>query len=93
MKIGEEFIDGGGDTFHVKRTYDYTPTLEDAKALASKGAQNGENWLIARIPRSLLAAYLKEHGVKFGDPAAEDLLARFINERDYSQFRVTEGKF
>lgn len=91
MKIRERLLYGEGTAFHVQKTYDYTSVLKQAKALASRGAAPGENTLVARIPRSLFAAYLKQHGVRWDDPAAEDLKARFLMERDYSQFRVTEG--
>lgn len=91
MRLGQRFLDGEGDTFQIHQVHDYTGVAEAAKALRSERPQTGDNRLVARIPAKAFSEYLKRHGVKHDDPAAEDLMARFLTERDYAQFRVWEG--
>lgn len=93
----EEFIDGDGDTFHVKKTFDVEPTLNSAAELRSNGATksaDGQYWHVGRLDVNVYAMWLKEAGVSWDDTkAAEEVVRKKLMNGDFSKFRVHEGKF
>jgi len=88
-----QFIDGEGDTFHVKKTFDTTPILESAAALRSADITTmGESWHIGRIDARLVSMWLKEAGVLWSDTgAAQEVLRKKLMDGDNSKFRIHGG--
>lgn len=90
-----EFIDGEGDTFHVKRTFDVAPVMDSAAALRSAGkTELGESWHVGRVDARVLSMWIKEAGLEPSDThAIEDMLKKKLLDGDFSKFRVHEGTF
>lgn len=95
MLIKEEFIDGEGDTFHVKRTFDPNPSMDGVKALRdAEVGHKGESRHIGRVPGWLLALWLKEAGVAWSDIKARDeVIKKKMMSGDYSAFRNWGGTY
>ena len=91
----EEFIDGDGDTFHIKKTFDVEPTLKSAAELRSNGATGTSDMRhIGRLDLNVYAMWLKEAGVSWDDTkAAEEVVMKKLMDGDFSKFRVHEGSF
>lgn len=90
-----QYIDGEGSTFHVKKTFDTTPTMESAAALRSAGATTmGDSWHVGRIDARLLSKWVKDAGLKMSDSqAVADLIKKKLLDGDFKNFRVHEGTF
>ena len=95
MLIKEQFIDGDGDTFHIKKTFDANPTLKNVDMLkAAEVGQTGENRHIGRVPGWLIAEWLKEAGVKWSDINARDeVIKRKMLSGDFAAFRNWQGTY
>lgn len=95
MKIGEQFIDGDGTTFHVKQTFDPNPVLDEVKALRQNGVKRfGESVHVGRIPAWLVTIWLKEAGVRWDDSTARnEIINKKLQSGDYSAFRNWEGRY
>ena len=95
MKISEQFIDGDGDTFHVKRTFDPNPTLKSVAELRSAGVGDlGESKHVGRVPGWLVSEWLKEAGVRWDDIAArDDVVRKKMLSGDFAAFRNWEGTY
>ena len=95
MKISEQFIDGEGDTFHVKRTFDPNPTLQSVADLRSVGADSmGDSKHVGRVPGWLLAEWLKEAGVRWDDIAArDDVIRKKMLSGEFSALRNWGGSY
>lgn len=95
MKINEQFINGEGSTFHVKKTYDPTPTLDRVKALKSAGVQDmGEGKHVGTVPGWLIVEWCKEAGVSYSDAnARNEIIRKKLMSGDFSALRNWEGSF
>jgi|TARA_R110000822_G_scaffold100027_2_gene225373 hypothetical protein len=91
----EEFIDGDGDTFHVKKTFDVEPTLNSAAELRSNGMTGTSEFRhIGRLDLDVYSMWLKEAGVTWDDTkAAEEVVRKKLMDGDFNKFRVYEGAF
>ena len=96
----EEFIDGDGDAFHVKRTFDIAPTLNSAAELRSNGKTGfggngiGDYRHIGRLDSRIITMWLKEAGVSWDDhEASAQVIKRKLLDGDFSKFRVHEGTY
>jgi hypothetical protein len=95
MKIGEKFIDGEGDTFHVQKTFDPNPTLESARQARDRAeGQTGEYRHVGRFPAWLIEMWCKEAGVRPDDvQARQEVMRKKIMSGEFSAFRNWEGSF
>jgi hypothetical protein len=96
VKIGEKFIDGEGSTFHVQKTFDTNPTLDQVKKIkaANPDGSFGESKHIGRVPGWMIEQWLKEAGVKFSDiPARNEVIKKKMMSGDVSKFRVWNGTY
>lgn len=95
MKTKEEFIDGEGSTFHVKRTFDPNPTLTSVAALRQANVQDfGESKHVGRVPGWLIAEWLKEAGVRWDDVAArDDVIRKKMLSGEFNAFRNWQGTY
>jgi len=94
MQIKEEFIDGEGDMFHVKRTFDPNPTLDRLQNIRERGHELGESYHVGTVPGWMLAEWLKEAGVRYDDVhARNELLKRKLQSGDFSALRNWKGNF
>lgn len=95
MQIKEEFIDGEGDTFHVKRTFDPNPSLEGVRNLRdAEVGQKGESRHIGRVPGWLIGMWLKEAGVRWDDVAARDeVIKKKMQSGEFAAFRNWSGTY
>lgn len=91
----EEFIDGDGDTFHVKKTFDVEPTLNSAAELRSNGVTGTKDFRhVGRLDLDVYSMWLKEAGVAWDDTkAAEEVVRKKLMDGDFNKFRVHEGSF
>lgn len=93
MKIGEEWIREGDKLIH-KKTHDFTPAIHRAKILRDAGKQSmGESKLVGTIPLALINEWLKEAGIKWDDPARDDIIKRKILSGDFDKLRVWQGTY
>jgi hypothetical protein len=93
-KIAERmFLDEG--KLVIQSTHDFTPVAEKAKTLNRHGMDSlGESKLVALIPDEMVNQWLKEAGVRWDDrEGVEKVLARKLNDPDFSHFRVWGGRF
>jgi len=90
----EQFIDGEGSLFHVKKTFDVQPAIDSAAALRSAGNTTmGDSWHIGRIDARLVDMWLKEAGVLWSDTkAAQEVLRKKLMDGDNSKFRIHGGR-
>ncbi len=95
MKIGEQFIDGDGDTFHVKQTFDPNPALQEMDRIRAAGVgHTGDNKHIGRVPGWMIAEWLKEAGVKWNDIAVRDeVVKKKMMSGDVAAFRNWQGTY
>ena len=95
MKIGEQFIDGEGDTFHLKEVHDFNPTLNAAAAIREvSDGRMGESRHVGRVPAKLFYEWLREAGVKPSDTqAAQEVIKRKMMSNEFSAFRVWNGTY
>lgn len=98
MKLGEQFVDGEGSTFHVKTTYDLDPTFKKAEMLRHAGADKfGDSRLVGTIPGWLVTEWMKEAGVSYNDPDAENKRNEIVRQKmlsgEFSKLRIWEGSY
>lgn len=95
MKLAEQFIDGDGDKFHVKKTFDPNPSLQQVRVLKDAGATGtDDNKLVARVPCWMINEWCKEAGVAWSDTEARrDVVYRKLLSGDAAAFRVWEGTY
>ena len=94
MKIKEEFIDGEGDTFHIKTTYDNDPYLHRAKTLNEvEQSPMSESYRVASLPAHLLTQWAKEAGVKWGSPEHKEVVKKKILSGEVNKLRGWMGTY
>ena len=95
MKLREQFIDGEGDTFHVKKTFDPNPTLKTMEQTRAAGVGGmADNKHIGRVPGWLISEWLKEAGVKFNDISARDEVIKCkMLSGEFAAFRNWQGTY
>lgn len=94
MKIGERLFDDDGRVIH-RTTYDPNPALEKARVLRGRGGDQfgSDSKMIGIVPATMVTQWLREAGVRWDDPAAEDVINRKLQSGEYSKLRVWEGKY
>ena len=96
MKVGEKVHHAdGGDTLIVQEFHDFTPYIEQNKALRDMGkGHTGENRHIGRVPLKLIAEWLKEAGVKWDDhEAVQTVMKRKLLSGEFDKLRNWEGTY
>ena len=95
MKIKEEFIDGEGDTFHVKKTYDAQPTLDRIRLMRDAGKQDfGESKHVGTVPGWMVSEWLKQAGVRWDDVEARDeVIKKKLMSNEFAALRNWTGRF
>ena len=93
--IKEQFIDGDGDTFHVKRTFDAKPTLDAVAQLRSAGLNSmGESKHVGRVPGWMITEWLKEAGVRWDDiEARNEVIKRKMLSGEVAALRNWTGTY
>lgn len=85
-----------GDNLIVKKTFDASHMLNDAKH-AREVTQNsfGSDYKhVGNVDMGLLGMWLKEAGVSWDDtPAVKDVLKRKLMSNEFSALRVWEGSY
>ena len=94
MKLSERVFEEDGKLI-VKQTHDWTGTIEKAKQLnRDTNGSFGESKLVGLIPMKLWAEWAKESGVSAADHGAmRAIVARKMNDPDYADLRVWNGKY
>lgn len=87
--------DESDDRIIVQQTHDFTPVMEQAKALKSAGLDGmGESKLVGLVPMKIWHEWAKKWGVSPGDTKAmREVVARELNSSDNAHLRVWEGKY
>ena len=84
------------DMLLIKKTFDATPMLEDAKH-ARETTENsfGSDYKhVGNVSMGLLGVWLKEAGVSWDDTeAVKDVLKRKLMSNEFSALRVWEGSY
>lgn len=95
MLLNEQFIDGEGTTFHVKKTYDVEPVIEAATALRTSGRTRlGHMHHVGKVPSFIITEWCKEAGISFSDTqAVKELLMKKLMSNEFAKFRVSEGNY
>jgi|TARA_R110000787_G_scaffold239436_1_gene345744 hypothetical protein len=92
-KISEQFHQDGDKLIHVKQQ-DWNPMLKQAEEMRQNGnATFGESVCIGVIDQALMGEWLKEAGVKWDDPAAQDVVKRKMLSGEFDKLRVWEGNY
>lgn len=94
MKIKEEFIDGEGDTFHVKKTYANQPYLDRVKLIRDHGqTPMSDSRHVGSIPMHLYAEWAKEAGVAFNSPEHKEIARKKLLSGNFAKLRPWEGNY
>lgn len=94
MKIGEQFIDGEGDTFYVKNTYTAQPVLERVAEMKSHGHIGmGESRHVGSIPMHIYTQWAKEAGVPWGGEEHREIVKKKMLSGEFSKLRLWEGNY
>lgn len=89
----ERFFHDDGSIIH-QRTFDVEPAIERARALRDAPTlPMSDSRLVASVPMPVIAMWLKEAGVKWDDPAAQDVVKRKLLSGEASKFRVDERTY
>lgn len=91
----ERFFDDEGRIIH-QRTFDVEPAMDRARALRDVPAvalPMSESRLVASVPMPVITMWLKEAGVTWDDPAANDVVKRKLLSGEASKFRVDERTY
>lgn len=91
-KLGERLLDHEGKVI-VRRTFDATGALEFNRQLRDRGENFGESKIIGSAPASLVGEWLKEAGVRWDDPAADEVIKKKLMSGEVSKLRVWEGTY
>ena len=92
-KISEQFHKDGDKLIHVKQQ-DYSGSLNQAEAMRQNGnAHFGDSVCVGVIDKALMGEWLKEAGVKWDDPAAQDVVKRKMLSGEFDKLRVWEGNY
>lgn len=75
----------------IQSTHDTNAALNFAQQLRDRGENVGESKIIGTAPAWLVSEWLKEAGVAWDDPAADDVIQRKLMSGDVSALRVWEG--
>ena len=92
-KIGEQFYKDGDKLIHVKQQ-DYNSALNQADDMRQNGnAHFGESVCVGVVDTAMINEWLKEAGVKWTDPAMNDVIKRKMLHPDFDKFRVWKGNY
>jgi len=88
------YMDSDGKTIVHHQVHDYNDVLrQNAEMRQQEIGKMGDNWLIGRVPKSLITKWLKEAGVSWDDhEAVDEIIARKLNSNEFSHLRVVGGK-
>ena len=96
-KISERmFLDDSGENLIIEKKYDQTDGLHRAQVLrATLGEEQrgADKKCVGVISMDILAAWLKEAGVAWDDPARADVIKRKLLSGEFDKFRVWKGKY
>lgn len=95
-KISETIhYDESDDRIIVQQKHDFTPVMEQAKALKSAGLDGmGESKLVGLVPMKMWHEWAKKWGVSPSDTKAmREVVARELNSSDNAHLRVWEGRY
>lgn len=93
MKLGQKIFDHD-DRLIIQNTYDTDAAFTHAQALRDAGKTDfGESKVLASVPGWVVGEWLKEAGVAWDDPAADDVIKRKLLSGEVSKFRVWEGTY
>ena len=84
------------DMLLIKKTFDATPMLEDAKHAreVTENSFGSDYKHVGNVSMGLLGVWLKEAGVSWDDTAAvKDVLMRKLMSNEFSALRVWEGTY
>ena len=79
----------------VRKTHDATPTLDALGRIKAAGlGQTGESRHVGRVPGAMIAAWLKEAGVRWDDRQARDeVIKRKMMSGEFAAFRNWQGAY
>lgn len=93
-RLLNERVAGDDEGLVIRKTFDATDTLNWNRQARDAGQQSfGESKLIGRVPGPLVAMWMKEAGVEWGTPEAEEVLKRKMLDGEFAKFRVWEGTY
>jgi len=94
-KISEKYF-FDDDKIIIKKTFDATQMLEDAKHAreTTENAFGSDYKHVGNVDMGLLGMWLKEAGVSWDDTdAVKDVLKRKLMSNEFSALRVWEGSY
>ena len=98
VKLQDKVIfDDAEDKIIHKRTFDVEPSIKQAKAIRDQGFDTNhakgvsESYLVARMPTWLISKIIKDAGLTWDDPAAQNAVMRALQSGQYDKFRVWGG--
>jgi hypothetical protein len=88
--------DSSTDTTTIGRFQDVEPIIKEVKDLKEVTDGRGNTirgYFAGRIPAIIVEQYLIKAGIKFDEFIRDDIhIKRIMNDPDYKQFRVFEGR-
>lgn len=90
----EVWFHGDGDKFHIEHRHDSSPVVDYAKKMASAWQpRKGEIFRpVANVPLSLIQKWRNDYGINALHPDHWDFLKKKLNDIDYRDLRVWQGK-
>ena len=95
VKIGEKIHhEDGGSRLVIESIYDNQPVFDRVKSLNSAGVgQTGDYRHVGTIPLHLLKEWLREAGVEWGTPEAQDVIKNKMLSGEFDRLRNWKGNY
>ena len=96
-KISEKmFLDSSGENLIIEKKHDQTDSLHRAQVLRDvlgEEQRGADKKCVGVIPMDILAAWLKEAGVAWDDPARADVIKSKMLSGEFDKLRVWKGQY
>lgn len=96
-KISEKmFLDSSGENLIIEKKHDQTDSLHRAQVLRDvlgEEQRGADKKCVGVIPMDVLAAWLKEAGVAWDDPARADVIKSKMLSGEFDKLRVWKGQY
>ena len=92
--IKYEFIDGEGDSFHIRETQDVQPFIDHNKRLQNTGKdywRAGGDWRHeATIPLGVQMEWLTKYGIEVWNPDHQKAVVKKLNDPEWKYLKTAE---
>ncbi len=92
--IKTEFIDGEGETFHIRQSQDVQPFIDANKRAHATGKEywrSGGDWRHeATIPLTVQMIWLEKYGIQVWNPEHQKDVVKRLNDPEWKYLKTAE---